>query len=315
MNLSSPFSEISQIKKSTMENKSFKKRKFIPGDSWLYYRIFSGIKTSDKILVDIILPISDFLLEKEMISKWFFIRYRDPHNQIRVRFRLNRKEFLSEIVNLLNNRLKEYIEQDIIWKIQMDTYVRELERYGFENIELSESIFSFDSKMILKFLLFAGGDENEKLRWMFGLKAIDIFLTDFNFDINSKLELITILRNGFGKEFSEDKYLRKQLEKKFRSNRALLTDLLSVKEKNDDINKQLNKIILLRSNGIKKTVEQIISLRETNRLNLNYYDLLGSYLHMTVNRLFRINQRLHELVLYDFLKRYYTSEIARKKYN
>lgn len=291
------------------------KRKFIPGDTWLYFRIFTGIKTADRILRELLHPVKDFLLEKKLIEKWFFIRYRDPHNQLRVRFNLKRSKNLDKIIKIFNDNFRSFIVNDFIWKIQTDTYVRELERYGFENIELSESIFFYDSEMILKFFLFAGGDEHEQLRWMFGLKAIDRFLSDFNLNMNSKLDLVTILRNGFGKEFGEDKYLRKQLEKKFRSNRVLLTDLLSVEKENNEINKQLNKIISLRSAGIRKTVEQIISLEESNKLNLNFYDLMGSYLHMTVNRLFRTNQRLHELVLYDFLKRYYISEIARKKYN
>jgi len=41
---------------------------------------------------------------------------------------------------------------------------------------------------------------------------------------------------------------------------------------------------------------------------------MASYSHMMVNRLFKSKQRLHEMVLYDFLHRYYKSEIARQKY-
>ena len=42
--------------------------------------------------------------------------------------------------------------------------------------------------------------------------------------------------------------------------------------------------------------------------------LMGSYIHMLINRLFKSKQRLHEMVIYDFLFRYYKSEIAKKKY-
>jgi len=48
--------------------------------------------------------------------------------------------------------------------------------------------------------------------------------------------------------------------------------------------------------------------------NINVNDLLKSYLHMMTNRLFYSKNRLHELILYDFMYRYYTSEIARNKY-
>lgn len=36
---------------------------------------------------------------------------------------------------------------------------------------------------------------------------------------------------------------------------------------------------------------------------------------MTLNWLFRSKNRMHELILYDFMFRYYTSEIAKEKYN
>lgn len=42
--------------------------------------------------------------------------------------------------------------------------------------------------------------------------------------------------------------------------------------------------------------------------------LLSSYTHMSLNRLFISKNRIYELVLYDFLRRYYTSEIAKRKY-
>ncbi|MDR0295220.1 MAG: hypothetical protein LBH91_03380 [Prevotellaceae bacterium] len=41
--------------------------------------------------------------------------------------------------------------------------------------------------------------------------------------------------------------------------------------------------------------------------------MLSSYIHMTLNRLFRTQQRMHELVMYDYLFRYYTSMQARQK--
>jgi hypothetical protein len=41
--------------------------------------------------------------------------------------------------------------------------------------------------------------------------------------------------------------------------------------------------------------------------------LVGSYVHMHINRLMPTNQRLHELLIYDFLARHYQSAVARFK--
>ena len=43
--------------------------------------------------------------------------------------------------------------------------------------------------------------------------------------------------------------------------------------------------------------------------------LLVSYIHMTLNRHFMINQRRQELVIYYFLKKEYESAIAQSKNN
>jgi hypothetical protein len=43
-------------------------------------------------------------------------------------------------------------------------------------------------------------------------------------------------------------------------------------------------------------------------------DLLGSYIHMMMNRMFRTRQRLMEMVLYDFLFRTYKSALAKNRY-
>jgi len=60
-------------------------RTFIPGDAWVYYKIYTGAKTSDILLTEIIKPVAEKLIEQELIDQWFFIRYADPKHHIRVR--------------------------------------------------------------------------------------------------------------------------------------------------------------------------------------------------------------------------------------
>jgi hypothetical protein len=42
-------------------------------------------------------------------------------------------------------------------------------------------------------------------------------------------------------------------------------------------------------------------------------DIVTSYLHMLVNRVFKSNQRKAELVIYDFLCQYYTTKFILSK--
>lgn len=52
-----------------------------------------------------------------------------------------------------------------------------------------------------------------------------------------------------------------------------------------------------------------------NALEIDLSDYLSSITHMTVNRLFITKNRLCEMVLFDYLYRYYDSCLARLKYN
>ena len=44
-----------------------------------------------------------------------------------------------------------------------------------------------------------------------------------------------------------------------------------------------------------------------------FEQILSSFIHMAVNRVISSGQRLHELLLYDFLHRYYCTQEARDK--
>ena len=111
------------------------------------------------------------------------------------------------------------MEQDIIWKVQLDTYNRELERYGANTMELSESLFCHDSWATLQFLDLIEGDEGERLRWLYGLRAIDGLLEAFQYNIGEKLQLMERLKIGFGQEFNMSRPLKKQLDGKYRKER------------------------------------------------------------------------------------------------
>lgn len=54
-----------------------------------------------------------------------------------------------------------------------------------------------------------------------------------------------------------------------------------------------------------ETIAQILNIKEKNELEMAFYDLLASYTHMTLNRLFISKQRLNETAVYFLLEKYY----------
>lgn len=285
-------------------------RKFLPGDKWLYFKIYSGPKTSDRILTEIILPETIALLKDKVVDKWFFVRYSDPEYHLRIRFYCNEEASIMIVISKFLPYLKSLTNDNLIWKIQMDTYARELERYGSNTIELCENIFYSDSQMIIEFLDMIEGDEGEELRWLFAIKAIDSFLDSFEYSIPEKHKLLGTLSRSFAKEFKMTKPLKRQLDMKYRKSKSKIENFMS----NDGSNVEFQPIFTVlnsKKEEIKYAIAEILRHQRESTLEVPLERLLRSFIHMQLNRIFKSKNRLHELVCYTFLFKYYSSTIAR----
>ena len=270
-------------------------RKFLFGDQWLYYKIYCGKKTSDAILTELIQPLSNKLLHENLIEKWFFIRYEDPQNHLRVRFLSTNNNHNGKIIQLVNRQLQEYFENGFIWSVQSDVYNRELERYGYSTISLAEDFFFLDSQLCLQAL---SSIQNDETQFLFSLRYIDTILDSFEYTLERKLQFAKEHLESFKHEFNADKHLNKQLNVKYQKLRQAIVSFLD--PNNDAIQGYIDLIDVTK---IKK-ISDLIVINLSNE-NINLDDLLSSYIHMTVNRLFRDKQRLHELVCYNCLYKYY----------
>lgn len=276
-------------------------RKFLFGDQWLYYKVYCGKKTSDKILTELIQPLSNKLVDEKVIEKWFFIRYEDPHSHLRIRFLLSDSNYIGKVVQSVNSQLKEYFENGLIWNIQTDVYNRELERYGNSTISSAEDFFFTDSTVCLKALKTITDDET---LFLFSLKYIDTILNSFDYSLDRKLDFAKDHQESFKNEFNADKQLNKQLNVKYQKLRQNIVSFFN--PNNDDSLKSY--IDLIEVTTINKIAKSVIT--NLNNENINLDDLLSSYIHMTINRLFRDKQRLHELVCYSCLYKYYQLKIS-----
>lgn len=288
------------------------KRTFQPGSEWHYIKIYCGVKTADKVLTEILMPIIENLVEEAIIAKWFFIRYADPDHHIRIRFS-GVGTFYAEVTERLNKALAPYLQNHLIWKIQTDTYTRELERYGAENTENSETLFFYDSMATVQILSLLEGDEGDTLRWQFALKGVDEFLNSFDLSLSEKKELMAIISSNFSKEFNADNSeTKKQLGSKYRDIRSKV-DLAMQTELNEEHEfYPIWKIFRGRSENLAGCIAHINQLYESNKLSVHKSDLIASYLHMFLNRFLRSKQRLQEMVIYDMLHQHYKSLLARQ---
>ncbi len=281
------------------------KKRFFPGDEWLYYKIYCGYKISDTILTEIIKPFTEELINENYIKKWFFIRYNDPNYHIRFRLELTDKQNIGHIILKFNNLIQGYIESKSVWMLQIDSYDREVERYGQNTIELSEELFFNESVEIVNYLSKHRKEEidnNLISKSIFSLILIEFYLSNFRLSDIQKLNFMERLRNSFYKEFDIDKDNKKQIESVYLTHKETI-----YRELLDPLN-------TINSISLKRDVEQILKVTNQDSITENkLIYLISSYIHMSLNRLYYSNNRIHELVCYDVMWKFYKSKINRNQ--
>ncbi len=285
-----------------------------PTSSWLYLKLYTGSATGDVVLRDAIAPLVARAMESGAADRWFFLRYLDPQNHLRVRFG-GEPERLREIIGWLPEVLDPLIAEGRVWKWQLDTYEREVERYGGPAaMEIAERIFHADSDAVLAVLEDLAGDRGADWRWRLALVGIDRLLADFDFDLVARRDLMADLRRAFGDELAVGPELTQQLAQRVRETGDELYELLTA----DTVSPEhplAGGLAALdrRSARLAPLVAELRALESRGELTVPLRDLVFSYLHMFVNRLIRSDARAHELVLYDLLHRLTVSRLARAK--
>ncbi len=290
------------------------RRSFPPGSEWLYAKLYTGTATADGLLREVVTPVAREAMARGEADHWFFIRYGDPEWHLRVRFHGDPARLQSGVLPRLHAALDPMLADGRIWRVQLDTYERETERYGGpEGILLAERLFHVDSEAVVAILEMLEGDEGADFRWRLALRGIDMLLGDLRFDPETRMRVMRGMREGFAREFGGGKGLRVQLDQRFRQEWRSLMPLL---DPSGDAESELApalEVLRRRSEQNAPIVEALRELERAGRLHPSLADIAPSYVHMHVNRIIRSAQRAHELVLYDFLYLLYESKAARER--
>lgn len=288
------------------------KRSFFIGSEWLYYKIYCGTGSADRILKDAIKPLTDWLLKEGLVSSFFFVRYKDPDFHIRFRLRLSETRYLAEVLSIINQYLVHLTTSGYIWNIQLDTYHRELERYGSNDIEIAEQIFFLDSNSVLELLSADAGNEEEQYRWLWAMRAIDDFFNAFGFTAASKLEFAHTLNASFAKESGDVNQLKAQLRLRYRTNKKQIEEVMSGTAPSEGQKVFLN-ILHKKQQQIQPIANKLKNLEESALLEVPLNRLIACHIHMLINRMMRSRHRQQETAIYDFLCLYYKGLAGKQK--
>ena len=204
-------------------------------------------------------------------------------------------------MQLVNDYLAPCLDKGYLWKSQTDTYQRELERYGPHTMALAERLFCYQSTALLTYLgeAAATAESSEETYWLWGLQAIDELLRAFGCPPAQQLALLRGLQESFAQEFAVDKGLKLQLDGKYRQFRPAIEAALACPPEPPA--------------ALQALAASIRAGVAAHPAHVALEPLLGSYLHMLLNRLLPAEARLHELVLYGFLARHYQSQAAQQR--
>jgi len=283
-------------------------RKFMVGSEWLYYKIYTGIKTADSLLTEVIYPLAEQFKADGLIDRYFFIRYADPHQHFRVRFHFPDAQHSTQVIQIVREALTPYIANKTVSSVVNDTYNREVERYGWNSIEGVEDYFHVDSEVILRFLGMIEGTGGEECRWRFGIKLTHELLATFGFDLKARLDFCEKRAIEFGHEFGYNQQQRKQLDARYKELEPALQELFD--EANPD-HHFFYQISAQRTEQLQGVIDYLKGLHEQNLLKIPLDDLLASLIHMNINRLFRSQQRFVEYSVFYQLHKYYRTVYGR----
>lgn len=273
-------------------------RGFPIGSEWLYLKIYCGVKSANTILVDRLYPAIREMLENGVIKKFFFVNFSDPEFHLRLRFQGDPSSgFHHYIISTVKELVQPLPGEGLVSRIQVDTYQRELERYGAARIECCETFFHFDSLATLHFFDHCKELPDEQELILYAAGRVDHLLRAAGLQDMECARLTERLKELFFREFRGDTILRKQLGGKYREFRSLISKALEDAERF----------------AFHASLEGCVSgLKERCPESGDLEALLASLIHMTVNRIFPVRPRMYELVLYHFLSKYYAGKTARK---
>jgi thiopeptide-type bacteriocin biosynthesis protein len=297
------------------------RRRFPPGSEWAYAKIYTGTPTADRILCTGIAPLVRRALESGWIDQWFFVRYADPEPHLRVRFHGDPKLIQAHLLPDLNNTLGEELTSGRSWRVQLDTYEREIERYaGSHGILLSERIFEIDSDAAVALAeLFVRGRMRGADRWRLALVATDRLLDDLRLDAKQRRELLESMRDSYAEEHGAGTALTRQISERYRVERPRLAPMLEAAARvpPDDsatVSSGVRDALAIlrgRSARLAAVVEELYALASADRLTMPIPRLASSLVHLSLVRHLRSAVRAQETVIYDFLCRVHAERLAR----
>jgi thiopeptide-type bacteriocin biosynthesis protein len=253
------------------------------------------------------------LLDLGTVRAWFFVRYADntgPHLRLRV---FGDPSLLwSAVLPGLRQLLSTGPGAGLVSRWEIGTYEREVERYGgFRGVELAEELFAADSVAVLEALRGLNGAE-PSARWLFALRSIQEYFDSFDISLEQRRILAERWSDAWLQRVTPNqRQAELHVASKFREHRPVIEAVLGATPETVLPTGVLD-AIQVRSGRIRPVVKSLRQLEAHEQLTAPVTELVESFVHMSLNRIFPLRANVYEAVTYEFLVRHYRGRIARR---
>lgn len=237
---------------------NIKNRKLNLEDNLIYLKVYCDPSYNNDLL-----SILYKLLEDNDIKKFFFIRYFDPENHIRIRI-FSVDEKLEDDLKLMNS----LSDIDFVNHVVLTEYNREIERYGgIYNMEWAESVFIEETHFLRSFI--NNTRDINSIAFSIAINYFNLFYKHLNYEDKYNLWKIDINKEDYN--FYRIHY----------------KDNKNLKDIQDHINDLFEGSDL--ENSLSIYVDSII------KSNKNLYNIYFSTIHMLYNRM-GIDNQIEEMI-------------------
>ncbi len=287
-------------------------RVFMPGEDWLYVRVHVTPAMAERVLTTTVPEVLAWARSTGELKRWFFIRYDEQGHHLRLRFQGAPAWLREQLFARLEKALRPWADAKIVSRLVVDTYRREVERYGGpEAMALAEAWFEVASDEALELIQALPSDADLEVRGWAAFVGINRIMTLLLDTDDLRIKGLSAWRESLFEEHGGGSTLETSLSKIARTHRVLTGQLVAgtmpeaMSAVAPVLTKQTEPLSALAA-GFKK-------LDESKSLTVSLGDIGGALMHMHVNRLLRAQQRRQELVLYDLLTRHLRSQQGRTR--
>lgn len=291
----------------TNQKKNRIKRIYLPCDEWIYLKIYCHPAIANNILVNNVKTIISHLRKNGALKNWFFVRYADPENHLRIRIRIY-PEGAADALKYLEKKLRVDVEKGSVNSLLLDTYKREIERYGEDMIELAELSFHTSSELVINYIRNSKARGKEFTEIQLALISVNEIFEIFFPKLSDRINLLKRIHETMKSEFEDSKQVKLQMDTKYREYSAFINNMQMHKPNIADVGGKKEFNAFIKELYVLKSRCKWLMMEKQMKF-------AADMVHMHLNRVFSNSQRKHEFIIYYMLGKYYVSLAAREQKN